>query len=266
MKIFDTHSHYDDEKFDALGRDELISRLFSENVVAIVGAGVDIPSSKNQLALSEKYPNFFAAVGFHPSDIPNDIDVDVDIDEAMTELESLLKHPKCVAVGEIGLDYYWESNPPRETQKSWLRAQLELAEKTKFPVVIHDREAHGDIFDILCEYKNVTGVIHSCSMSAEMACQLLERGYYISFSGVVTYKNADKVARTLKTIPDDRILFETDCPYLSPVPMRGKINHSGHIEYTIKKAAELRGCDPDMLAERALENACRVFGIDKTKL
>ncbi len=262
MKIFDTHSHYDDEKFEALGQDELLSRLFSENVVAIVGAGVDIPSSKNQLALSEKYPNFFAAVGFHPSDIPTESD----IGESIDMLENLLKHPKCVAIGEIGLDYYWESNPPHDVQKTWLRAQLELAEKTNYPVVIHDREAHGDVFDILCEYKNVTGIIHSCSMSAEMAGQLVRRGYYISFSGVVTYKNAEKVAQTLRAIPDERVLFETDCPYLSPVPMRGKINHSGNIEYTIKKAAELRDCDPDALAETAVENACRIFGIDRSKL
>lgn len=257
MRIFDTHSHYDDEKFDALGRETLLDGLFSGDVAAIVGAGVDIESSKRQLALAEKYANFYAAVGFHPSDIPNDLD----IDEAMAELERLLDHPKAVAIGEIGLDYYWESNPPRDVQKKWLRAQLSLAEKAGYPVVIHNREAHGDIFDILCEYKNVRGIIHSCSMSAEMATQLVARGYYISFSGVITYKNATKLAETVKAIPDDRILFETDCPYLSPVPMRGKINDSGNIRYTIKKAAELRDTDADTLAELAYQNACRIFRI-----
>lgn len=257
MRIFDTHSHYDDEKFDALGREALLDELFSGNVAAIVGAGVDIESSKRQLTLAEKYESFYAAVGFHPSDIPTESD----IDSQMAELERLLAHPKAVAVGEIGLDYYWESNPPRETQKSWLRAQLALAERTGYPVVIHNREAHGDIFDILCEYKNVTGVIHSCSMSAEMAAQLVARGYYISFSGVITYKNATKLAETVKAVPDDRILFETDCPYLSPVPMRGKINRSDNIEYTIRRAAELRECDAETLAECAYQNARRIFRI-----
>ena len=260
MKIFDTHAHYDDEKFDAFDRDGLLKTLFDTNVAAITGAAVNLKTSAAQIGFAKKYPLFYAAVGVHPENIYDE----GEIDETIGRLREYLDCPETVAIGEIGLDYYWEQNPPREVQKQWFRAQMQLACETGYPVIIHDREAHGDVFDIISEYKGkVTGVLHSCSASAEMVSQLVRYGWYISFSGVITYTNATRLAETVAAVPDDRLLFETDCPYLAPVPMRGKINRSDYVEYTLRKAAEIRNEDPEVLARRTTENAMKLFGIEK---
>ncbi len=259
LKIFDTHAHYDDEKFMSDDVDKLLSGMFDRNIAAITGAAVNLATSEKQIEFAEKHPEFYAAVGIHPENIYDE----GEIEDTLSRLEKLLHHPKVVAIGEIGLDYYWEQNPPREIQKEWFRAQLELAEKTGFPVIIHDREAHGDVFDILSEYKNISGVLHSCSASRETVAELLKRGFYVSFSGVITYKNATRLADVVRSVPSDRILVETDCPYLSPVPMRGKTNRSEYVEYTLRKAAEIRGEDPEKLAVQTTENAMRFFGIEK---
>ena len=259
MKLFDTHAHYDDPKFDALDRDALLAGLFSDagNIAAITGAAVNLTTSAAQIAFAERWPNFYAAVGVHPENLTDD----GEMDDVLPQIERMLTHPKVVAVGEIGLDYYWEQNPPREMQKRWFRAQLELAAKTGYPVIVHDREAHGDVFDILREYPTVIGILHSCSASVETVKELVRRGWYISFSGVITHKNATKIAEVVKTVPDDRILVETDCPYLTPVPMRGKLNRSDYVEYTARKAAELRGVDPELFAAQTTANAMRVYRI-----
>ena len=216
-----------------------------------------IASSHDCIAMAEKYPGMYATAGVHPGEVnPDD-----DIDAAMNELRVLLAHPKVRALGEIGLDYYYD-DPPREAQKVWFRRQLELAREVDMPVVIHDRDAHGDVMDILREYPEVTGVFHSFSASAEIARQLVKKGWYISFSGVITFKNAARLAQIVPTVPLDRVMIETDAPYLTPHPYRGKINHSGLMEYTVERAAELYGITADEFCEHAYENSCRFFGID----
>ena len=260
LRYFDTHSHYDDRRFDD-NREELLSKLFAEDVTCIVGAATTTVDSLSHIALAERFPCYYASVGVHPGNIYEQMET-CNLSETIHNLRNLLDHPKVVAIGEIGLDYYWEDNPPREMQKEWLCAQLALAEETGYPVIIHDREAHGDVFEILTTYPNVRGVLHSCSCSAEMVKELVKRGWYISFSGVITYKNAAKVLDAVKTVPDDRILIETDCPYLSPVPMRGKTNHSGNLCYTAAKAAELRGMDIESFVRMVHNNACNFFRIE----
>ena len=258
--LFDTHAHYNDHKFDeggeTEGRDSVLEDLFSQNIRHIVNAGTNPETNLESIALAEKYPGMYAAVGIHPEDInPED-----DIETVMGELENQLSHPKVVALGEIGLDYHWDT-VPKDTQKVWLRRQLALAEKTGMPVIIHDREAHGDIMDILHDFPRVTSVFHSFSASAEIARQLVNRGWYISFSGVITFKNASRLAEIVPTVPLNRVMIETDCPYLAPVPFRGKINHSGLMEYTALKAAELYGLGPEEFCRMAYENSMRFYNL-----
>lgn len=259
--LFDSHAHYNDSRFDPgaeidKGREEVLPALFSGQVRYIINNGTNLKTNEESIALAEKYPGIYAAAGIHPEDInPND-----DIGTVMSRLRAQLMHPKVKALGEIGLDYYWD-NVPRDIQKLWFRRQLELARELKMPVVIHDRDAHGDVMDILHEYPDVTGELHSFSGSAEMARQLVNRGWYVSFSGVITFKNASRLAAIVPTIPLDRVMIETDCPYLAPVPYRGKINHSGLMEFTAQKAAELYGISVEEFCRHAFENAVRFFGI-----
>ncbi len=260
IRYFDTHSHYNDRRFDGQ-RDELLTRLFADSVTCIIGAATTTADAAEHLALCDRYPHYYAAVGIHPGNIYEQMEIS-DLPTTLDHLRDLLRHPKAVAIGEIGLDYYWEDNPPRQLQKEWLHAQLALAEELDLPVVIHDREAHGDVFDALCAHPHVRGVLHSCSASPEMVKDLVRRGWYISFSGVITYKNAARVLEAVQAVPADRILVETDCPYLSPVPMRGKTNHSGNLIYTGAKAAELRGEDVESFACMTHRNACKLFGIE----
>ena len=259
--LFDSHAHYNDSRFDPgaeidKGREEVLPALFSGQVRYIINNGTNLKTNEESIALAEKYPGIYAAAGIHPEDInPND-----DIGTVMSRLRAQLMHPKVKALGEIGLDYYWD-NVPRDIQKLWFRRQLELARELKMPVVIHDRDAHGDVMDILHEYPDVTGELHSFSGSAEMARQLVNRGWYVSFSGVITFKNASRLAAIVPTIPLDRVMIETDCPYLAPVPYRGKINHSGLMEFTAQKAAGLYGIPTEEFCHHAFENAVRFFGI-----
>ena len=259
--LFDSHAHNNDSRFAPgaeidNGREEVLPALFSGQVRYIINNGTNLKTNEESIALAEKYPGIYAAAGIHPEDInPND-----DIGTVMSRLRAQLMHPKVKALGEIGLDYYWD-NVPRDIQKLWFRRQLELARELKMPVVIHDRDAHGDVMDILHEYPDVTGELHSFSGSAEMARQLVNRGWYVSFSGVITFKNASRLAAIVPTIPLDRVMIETDCPYLAPVPYRGKINHSGLMEFTAQKAAALYGIPTEEFCLHAFENAGRFFGI-----
>jgi len=261
LPIFDTHAHYNDERFDCEidgGRDQVLAALLSQNVRHIVNVGTNIASSRECIAMAEKYPELYATAGIHPGDI----DPSWDIDATMDELRELLTHPKVRALGEIGLDYYWD-DVPHEVQHKWFRRQLELASETKMPVVIHDRDAHGDVMDILREYPDVKGVFHSFSASGEIARQLTNKGWYISFSGVITFKNAARLAEIVPIVPLDRVLIETDAPYLAPVPYRGKMNHSGLMEYTAERAAELYGISAAEFCKHAYENSLSFFKIDE---
>lgn len=258
LPIFDTHAHYNDPRFDEIdgGRDTVLTSLFSGNVKHIVNIGCCIESSRDCIAIAEKYPQMYATVGVHPGEVKEG----ENIDAAITELRLMLAHEKVKALGEIGLDYYY-GNESKDLQKLWFRRQLELASELKVPVVIHDRDAHGDVMDILREYPDVKGVFHSFSASGEIARQLTNKGWYISFSGVVTFKNATRLAEIVPTVPLDRVMLETDAPYLAPVPYRGKLNHSGLIEYTAARAAELYGIDVTEMCRIAYDNAMRFFKI-----
>ena len=263
-KLFDSHAHYYDTRFEQEGdgADALLTALFADNVGTIVNIGTDIENCKTCIAQAAKYENMYCAVGIHPSD---GLQYD-DPDRALSELEQLLGTPesrkaqKIVAIGEIGLDYYW--NPDEKQRQAYIfEKQLQLAQKHGLPVIIHDREAHGDCFDTVCRYPDVRGVFHSYSGSAEMAKDLVRRGWYISFSGVATFKNAPKVREAIATVPNDRILIETDAPYLAPVPHRGKMNHSGLMIHTAEAVAAVKGITTDAAIALTAENAKRLFGI-----
>ncbi len=257
MKITDIHAHYDDTRFDDC-REDLLKELFAGEVSTAVGAATSIDSCKKQIELSEKFDRFYASVGIHPENAKDASK----IEDTIKELEKMLEHPKVVAIGEIGLDYYWEDYPDRETQKAFFRAQLKLARRTGYPVVVHDREAHGDCLEIAREYKGVKGVFHSFSGSAEMARELVALGWYISFSGVVTFKNARKTVEAAQVVPLDRILTETDAPYLTPHPHRGERNDSHYISYILEKLAEIKGVSPEEMAVQVAKNARELFKFD----
>ena len=252
--IFDSHAHYDSEQFDADRAELLGSVLPQKGVCGVINMASDFASLEQTIALCEKYDYFYGAVGIHPecaADLPANW---------LETVESLLSHPKIVAVGEIGLDYYWEDACPRARQKEVFLAQLELAKKHDMPVVIHDREAHGDMMDILREYKP-KGVVHCFSGSVELARQTVALGMYIGLGGVVTFKNARHSVEVAKDIPLDRLLTETDAPYMAPVPFRGKRCDSSMIAYDAAKIAEVRGITAQEVLRAGCENACRLFSI-----
>ena len=254
MPIFDTHAHYDDSRFDA-DRDALLSALPDAGVGLVLDPGCDIPSSQAAAVLSERYSHVYAAAGIHPEECGGFHEGELDT------LRELLSRPKVVAVGEIGLDYYWEENPPRELQKTVFRKQLALAEELRLPVIIHDREAHGDTMDIIREFPAVTGVFHCFSGSPEMAAELLKRGWYIGFDGPVTYKNARRAPEVAAITTPERMLVETDSPYMAPVPVRGKRNDSRNLSYVLETLAAWKGMTPEALTAITWENGRRLFRI-----
>lgn len=257
MRIFDTHAHYDDEKF-AEDRFAVLKALHQSGVEYIIDPGCDVKSSLEAQRLSENFDFIYFAAGIHPEEL------DTIPDEYISELTKLASDHKCVAIGEIGLDYYWDASQ-KELQSKIFKEQLELAKEIEKPVIIHDREAHGDslkIVNLLYPEKNPAaspGVFHCYSGSAEMAEELLKHGWYLGFDGPITYKNAHKSLEVLKITPLDRILIETDSPYLSPVPLRGKRNDSGNLVFVIQKIAEIKNMLPDEIAEITFENARRLF-------
>ena len=260
--MLDSHAHYYDSRFEQElgGADALLSSLFQSELAAIINIGTDPENSRLVVKEAAKWPQMYATVGIHPGDgqrLP-------DIDAALAEIEAMLPHAKekkIVAIGEIGLDYHYDDTD-REKQLYFFEKQLEMAEKWGLPVVVHDREAHGDCFEAICRHPKVTGVFHSYSGSAEMAKDLCRRGWYISFSGTVTFKNAPKVREAVAAVPLDRLLTETDAPYLAPVPFRGKLNHSGYMRYTADAMAEVKGIDLDEMIRMTRENAARLFEIN----
>ena len=238
--LFDSHAHYDDERFEAEfegGGHGAIEKAHSEGVGHIVNVGSNLKTSANSIALAEKYSFIYASVGIHPSDAQ--LIALEDVDKALYEVEKLTEHEKVRAVGEIGFDYHYDGTD-RERQTYFFQAQLEIARRRSLPVIIHSRDAAGDTFDMLRRNPLSFGVLHSYSGSAEMAVQLTKMGWYISFSGPLTYKNARGVKESAAAVPSDRILIETDCPYLPPTPHRGEINYSGYMKFTCVALAEIR--------------------------
>lgn len=250
---FDTHAHYDDDAFD-IDRRELLNALPQSGVELIINPGCDTQSSEAAIAMAEEYPHVYAAVGFHPEELKKLESNSLD------RIYQFAQHPKCVAIGEIGLDYYWDDSR-KEEQKELFKAQLELAISLDKPVIIHDREAHADCMEIVFAYPNLRGVFHCYSGSAEMAKELLKRGWYLGFDGPITYKNARKAVEVLQMCPLDRVLVETDSPYLSPVPRRGKRNDSSNLQYIIEKLAEIKAISPQQAAEQTLINGKTLFNI-----
>lgn len=252
MPIFDTHAHYDSGGFNA-DRDEVLAALPAAGVGLVVDPGCELESSRAAVALAERYPFVYAAAGIHPSDCAGTGEAE------FTALRALCGHEKVVAVGEIGLDYYWKENPPREFQQMVFRRQIELAIELDLPVIVHDREAHGDSLAVVLDYPEVRGVFHCFSGSPEMAEALLKRGWYLGFDGPITYKNAAKAPEVAAVTPLDRIVVETDSPYLTPVPFRGKRNDSRYLPYVIEKLAAWKGVTPEELTRITWENGLRLF-------
>ena len=252
--LFDTHAHYDAEQFEA-DRDQVLSALPERGVGLVVDPGCDLPSSRAALALAEKYPFVYAAVGYHPENCAPYVPADLDV------LRELASHPKAVAVGEIGLDHYWEENPPRELQRQVFRAQMALAEELDLPVIVHDREAHADSLAIVREFPRVRGVFHCFSGSAEMARELVKLGWMISFTGVITYKNARRAVEAAQAVPLERLMIETDSPYMAPVPRRGTRNDSGNVSLICRRLAEIKGISCEACERTTWENGKRFFQI-----
>lgn len=255
--IFDTHAHYDDEKFSE-DRDETLKRVHSERVKLIINCGCDEKSSRKALSLAENYSFIYAAVGIHPENISENSC------EELSEIKKLADNKKVVAIGETGLDYYWDDTK-KQQQKDIFIKQIIMANELSLPVIIHDREAHADTLEILKEYKP-KGVLHCYSGSAEMAKEVLKLGMYIGFGGSLTFKNARKTVEVAETVPLDRILFETDCPYMAPVPMRGRRNESPYIGYVAEKMAEIKGIPVQQITDIATENGKRLFSRIKDEL
>ena len=254
--LFDTHAHYDDEAFDP-DRREVLAGLPQRGVGLVVDPGCTLTSSEKAVALAAEFPHVYAAVGLHPENC-HDFQP-----EQIERLRQLARREKVVAIGEVGLDYYWEENPPRALQQEVLRRQLALAEELKLPVIFHDREAHGDSLAIVREFPAVRGVFHCFSGSVEMAEELLKLGWMLSFNGAITFKNARKAPEVIAALPEDRIMIETDSPYLAPVPNRGKRNDSRNLIYIRDRIAEIRGTTPEHVEEFTTRNALRFFGLEE---
>ena len=252
--IFDTHAHYDDPIYDP-DRAQLFAELKAGGVGLIVNPGCDIPSSRRAVELAEAFDFVYAAVGIHPEECGGTTEEDYET------LRRLAQHPKVVAIGEIGLDYHWEDNPGREEQQAVFRRQLELARELGLPVIIHDRDAHADSLAMVQEFPELDGVFHCFSGSAEMAKLLWQRGWYLGFDGPVTYKNARKAPEVIASVPLDRILIESDAPYLSPVPYRGKRNRSDWLSAVAEKVAEAQGISRQEAEDITFRNGKRFYRI-----
>ena len=253
--IFDTHAHYDAHQFDT-DRHEVLAALPEKGVQLVVNPGCDEESSRMSIELAARYDYIYSAVGWHPEEWEK-----WDAQSIQT-LRELCKAPKVVAIGEIGLDYYWDKEH-KEIQKEMLLAQLKLAREFDLPVIIHDREAHEDSLDTVSCFPGIRGVFHCYSGSAEMAKILVKDGWYLGFDGPITFKNNKKAAEVLAVVPMERILLETDSPYMAPVPHRGKRCDSSLIPYMAEKVAEVKGLTPEEVLRITNENGRRLFGLEK---
>ncbi len=269
--IFDTHAHYFDRRFENEipgGSDAILGKIMPTPVSHVINVATNCQNAKEVLEQAAKYDGMYAAIGIHPEDCHAAIDPATEIErltEILGDAESR-RHDKIVALGEIGLDYHTENfrdYPLDRAKEAWFfDQQMSLAQALQLPVIIHDREAHGDCFETVLRYPDVIGVFHSYSGSAEMARELCRRGWYVSFSGTLTFRNAPKVREAALAVPRDRLLIETDAPYLAPVPWRGRINHSGLLVHTATVLSELWECTPEEAVMQTAQNAKRLFGIE----
>ncbi|MGG7179089.1 TatD family hydrolase [Clostridium paraputrificum] len=256
-KIFDSHAHYDDDAFD-VDRDELIQELSDSGVIGILNCSSTYDSVSKTCSLINKWDFIYGAIGIHPEN------ADELTEERIEEFKKIIKeNNKVIAIGEIGLDYYWDENPPRDVQKDAFRRQMKLADELNLPVVIHDRDAHADTLEVMKEFPNVIGVVHCFSGSVEFAKECLKLGYYIGITGVITFKNAKKLIEVVKSVPMEKLLVETDCPYMAPEPNRGKRNKSDYIKHIIEKIASIKEMDPKQLNMKVNENFYRLMRIGK---
>ncbi len=252
--IFETHAHYDDEQFD-MDRETLLSAMPEQGVGTIVNVSATYASCQRVVDLVQKYPFMYAAVGIHPDEVGSLNE------ERFQQMKELCKQEKVVAVGEIGLDYYWD-NESHDLQKEWFVRQLDLARELNLPVLIHSREAAADTMEIMKQHgQGLKGVIHCYSYSKEQAKEYVKMGYYIGVGGVVTFKNARKLKETVEEIPLTSIVLETDCPYLAPVPFRGKRNNSSYIKYVAEEIAEIKGISYEAVVEQTEKNARDLYNL-----
>lgn len=253
---FDTHAHYGSELYDT-DREELIASMPEKGVELIINPGCTLESSQGAVALAERHDHVYAAVGVHPSDCHTWSDA---VEQGIL---ALTDHPKVKAIGEIGLDYYWKDNAPADLQKEVFIKQMEIARQTNLPVIVHNRDAHKDTMDIVRRYKDVRGVCHCYAGGIEDAKILVKMGWMLSFTGVITFKNARRALEIIKWLPMEHIMIETDSPYLTPEPFRGKRNDSGYVHLVSEKIAELKGITPEEAACITTDNARKFFNIPR---
>ena len=253
-RFFDTHAHYDSGKFNA-DRDEVLRAVHDSGVALVVDPGDSGVTSERAVALAQAHDFVYAAVGWHPEE------ADSWTDSSLAHIRALAAQPKVCAIGEIGLDYYWAENPPRELQQDVLRRQMALAQELSLPVIIHDRDAHADTMAIVREFPRVTGVFHCFAGSVEMARELLALGWMLSFNGAITFKNARRAPEVVAAVPLERLMIETDSPYLTPVPHRGERNDSSYVHFVAEKIAGIKGIPYEEVVRATTENGKRVFRI-----
>lgn len=253
MTLFDTHAHYDDSRFEGQ-REALLASMPSQGVKYITNVGTDLETSLMTLELTRRFEHVYGAVGYHPHEAKDMTDENLD------KIVAMLSEDKIRALGEIGLDYHYDLSE-RDVQREAFARQLDIAAQLDVPVIIHERDACADVMDILRASKVRKGVVHCFGGSRETARELLDMGFHISFTGVITFSNARRAYEVVPYIPDDRIMAETDCPYLTPVPFRGKTNHSGYLKYTVEKMAEMRGVSFEQMAEITTRNAKLFYNI-----
>lgn len=254
--LFDTHAHYDDIAFEE-DRDALLHALPEQGIGWVVDPGCDVESSRTAVAIAKAHPHVYAAVGYQPEECG------AYTEERLAEIAALAREHReqVVAIGEIGLDYHWPDNPERELQKRCFRDHLALAQELDLPVIVHDRDAHQDSMAIIREFPKVRGVFHCYSGSVEDAKMLVRLGWNLSFTGVITFKNARKALEVVAMLPEERIMLETDAPYLAPEPNRGKRNDSRNLRYIRDKMAEIRGVAPEQIEAATTKNALEFFGL-----
>lgn len=253
--LFDTHAHFDDPQFDS-DRDEVIKSLADDGVTRVMNIGANMETSKKAIEIANKYDFIYATVGVHPCDTYDMTDEDIERLRIMAK-----NNPKVRAIGEIGLDYHFDDTKP-DIQKEWFIKQLHLAKELNMPVVIHDRDSKGDAIEILKREGISNGVMHCFSGSAETARELVKMGFMISFTGVLTFKNARRAVEVCRSIPIERLMIETDCPYMAPEPHRGERNYSGYVKYVARKMAEIKGLSYEETARITMENGLRFYGIE----
>ena len=259
MRLFDSHAHYYDDAFDP-DRDRVLSSLPEKGVEGVVCPGCDLPSSRQSMALAEQYPFLWFAAGLHPENLEGASLADLE------EVKKMAAHPRCVAIGEIGLDYYWVKTPEdRANSRDFFDAQLFLSEELDLPAIVHDRDAHRDTVDIVRSHPKARGVFHCCALSAEDVKTVLDRGWYVSFTGNVTFQKARRALEVIAAAPLDRIMVETDSPYMAPEPFRGKRCDSGYVYRVAETIAQVKGISAQEAAEATFQNALRFFAIPAIK-